>query len=142
MKTSVNVLGITTDIKINALCLGKAPSEAEDFNIEGIYAVTFDSDTTDLSKSKLASLALDVFHSHVAVSNLDDFEFTVLDGNNEPIGEDENHIAYSEKKSGTVEKVDNVPLLVYGDDENLAPGELEFKYNPNGDGEHPKFTRS
>ena len=49
---------------------------SEDRNVPGMYAVTLRDDTTPLT---WVDAALDGFHSHVPVSVLEDFEFTVHD---------------------------------------------------------------
>jgi len=68
----------------------------EDEGVAGRYKViVYDG----VPANHVAGVALDVFHSHVAVDCLDDFEFTVLDGKKELV-ESEDYVAYSGENSG------------------------------------------
>lgn len=80
------------------------PSEdldQEDCEVSGIYTVEVDRSISD--DAKAASVALDAFHSRIAVNNLDDFKFWVEE-NGKVIEEDPNHEDYSGKDlAGNVE---------------------------------------
>jgi hypothetical protein len=130
------------ELKINAFCLGRAPSDEEDDHVEGIYAVQFNADTTGLSVEKLAAMALDIFHSRIGIGTLDDFTITVLDGNDDPVEVDDSHEENSASSSGIVEKITDTPYQIWGSDENLTADDLDCKYNQDGNGEHPVHTRS
>jgi len=65
--------------------------DEEDIEVAGDHEVEVPG---DLSDDKAASAALDIFHSSVAVSCLDDFEFYVYDGD-EMLAEDPEHESYS-----------------------------------------------
>lgn len=128
-------------MKINVFRTAISLDDEEDVGIDGIYQVIFDEDYTGVPESKLASMALDLFHTQIAIACLDDFEITVLNDQDEPIAEDESHESYSFKGNGFIEKVADISLDLYGDDAALSVEQLDCKYNPDGDGEHPKFTR-
>lgn len=70
----------------------------EDQDISGVYAIEV---PADLSDHKAASVALDVFHSAVAVEELDNFSFSVKSEQGDVLSEDNNHIAYSASDLGT-----------------------------------------
>lgn len=64
-------------LTIVANLLASKPSSSEDEAVAGEYSVEVNSDLPD---DKAASVALDIFHSNIAVDVLDDFEFVVKDG--------------------------------------------------------------
>lgn len=57
-------------------------SDSEDDEVPGIYAVSVSS---GVPVACLASAALDIFHGHVAVDVLDDFNFTVYSADGAPV---------------------------------------------------------
>lgn len=116
-------------------------TDAEDEGVEGLYRVHFNADVSALTKEKQASIALDIFHTDIGISTLDDFAITVVEENGKAVAQDEDHEDYSESDSGAVEKVADEPMYIEGEDEGLSAEELDHKYNPDGGGEHPKFTR-
>jgi len=75
------------------------PDAEEDIGIEGIYEVYVDSEVTE---NKAASIALDVFHSSIAVEFLDDFDFYVTDEKGKYISEDDTHCSYSGIDQGRI----------------------------------------
>ena len=124
-------------LKISVRCI--APCH-NDESVEGVYHVHFNDDRSLLSKAKQASIALDIFHSQISV--LDDFEITVVDEEGNAVGQDKAHVHYSASDAGSVDKVSDVPMYVEGEDAGLSAEDLDYKYNRNGEGEHPKFSRS
>jgi hypothetical protein len=49
----------------------------EDREIEGVYAIVINE---DIKLPEAVSAALDIFHAHITVGTIDDFEFFVTDG--------------------------------------------------------------
>lgn len=116
-------------------------TDEEDAEVPGLYKVLFNQDVSSLTREKQASMALDIFHSTIAIGTLDDFDIMVVDNNGQAVGQDDSHEDYSSSKAGDVEKVSDVPLYVEGEDQGLTAEQLDSKYNPDGGGEHPKHTR-
>ena len=113
----------------------------DDTHVQGIYQVSFDKAYSDVPESKLASMALDLFHNAIGIKCLDDFEISVIDDDDEPITQDLTHETYSFTAKGTVDKIADFGIDLYGSDAELSVEQLDEKYNPDGDGEHYQFTR-
>lgn len=64
----------------------------DDSEIPGLYQVEVSGETP---ASALANAALDGFHSRIGVAELEDFEFTVLDGAKNALEEDADIESYS-----------------------------------------------
>lgn len=96
MKINVDAISLITD--------------HDDLDIEGTYEVKFDVDTVGLSDNKIASMMLDLFHSVVAISTLEEFEVSVVTDDGLPIDEDPNHAEYSFKGSGLVTRISTILL--------------------------------
>lgn len=129
-------------MKINVFRTAITLDHADDEGVEGIYEVTFDEDYPDVSDAKMASMALDLFATKIGIECLDDFTITALNDNDEPVDEDETHESYSFDGKGDVEKTSDVAIDLYDDDADLTTEQLDCKYNPDGDGQHPTVTRS
>lgn len=84
-------------------------TDEEDREVPGTYAVEVPEQADD---TLACSIALDVFHSTVAVGVLDEFEFTVIDpATGKELVEDDNDLAYAHAKQGVfVGKVAHVFL--------------------------------
>lgn len=78
--------------------VGNNFSRQEDVEVPGMYAIQV---PPGIPSEEQASIALDVFHGHVAVGCLDDFEFEVVDpATNAVLEEDGKHEAYSGESLG------------------------------------------
>lgn len=133
---------ILNAMKINVRCRFLHTSQQEDAEVEGQYRVTFKLDQSGVSEEKRAAMALDIFHAHIGIHTLDDYDIDVLDQNDQPIGQDESHVDNSASDYGYVAKIDDAPLWLVGSDDGMTADELDERYNPNGDGEHPRHTRN
>jgi hypothetical protein len=65
----------------------KAPSNADDEEVEGVYLVTV---SASVPLSWHPTLVLDAFHEKIGIDTLDDFEIYITDDQRNPIFEDEN----------------------------------------------------
>ena len=80
------------DVAVAAINLS-SDLDQDDLHVPGIYSVLVQK---GLPEPKMASVALDVFHSCCAISVLDDFAFFVLDPRTgKVLVEDDDHEAYS-----------------------------------------------
>lgn len=115
----------------------------EDAEVQGAYRIDFTVETSSLSKEKIAAKALDIFHSQVAITMLDDFLIAVYDRKRQ-IEADPDHESYSASYAGSASKVSEIPIYEFGEDTGLEEDELRQRYNPGGstDAEHPYFKRS
>lgn len=129
-------------MKINVFRIAITLDDSDDEGVEGIYSVQFADNHQEVSKAKLASMALDVFASTIPIASLDDFTISVIDDNDEPIEEDESHDSYSFKGRADIEKIEDVALDLFDEDATLSADQLDAKYNQDGDGEHPTVTRA
>lgn len=127
---------------VNVRCVNPSPDTDEDAGVEGVYEVQFQSSTTELSLPKLASAALDIFHSQFGIGVLEDFDISVVNEQHELVEEDSSHESYSFKDIGVVSKINDQPYIDFSDDVGLSAEELDQKYNPDGDGEHPHYSRA
>jgi hypothetical protein len=116
-------------------------SDREDASVPGVYLVEFASHVCDLPLPKLASTALDVFHSDVPIGVLDDFEFTVVHGVDTIVAQDPDHEDYSGSDDGAVRKISDAPMYFAALDAGNSGDDLDARFNPDGDGEHPIHTR-
>lgn len=82
----------------------------DDHDAAGAYAVQFNVDVSGLSDAKRASMALDIFHAHQGIDNLDDFDIAVVDADGNVIEQDLDHEDYSASDDGDVEKDSDVPM--------------------------------
>lgn len=112
----------------------------DDTHVQGIYQVSFDKAYPDVPESKLASMALDLFSTEIGINCLDDFEITVINNDDEPIAESDDHESYSYTGKGSVDKIADFGIDLYGSDAKLSVEQLDEKYNPDGEGEHYQFT--
>lgn len=119
-----------------------ALSDEEDAEVDGVYQVHFFDCVSALPLEKRAAIALDIFHSSIAIGTLDDFDIAVVDHLNRAVAQDEAHESYSASDDGSVEKIADYPVFVHGEDRGLSADELDARYNPDGDGEHPRYTRA
>lgn len=71
--------------------------EEEDKNVPGVYVVEVNAGHPP---DKSASIALDIFHSRVAIGMLDDFEISVVGKDGQVIPQDEAHEDYSGENEG------------------------------------------
>ena len=99
------------NLKINARCEHEDDLSEDDQCVPGQYHVNFGIDARGIPEAKLASMALDIFHAHIPVHNLDSFSFTVHDENDRLIEEDPSHESYSHR-SGYVEKFSDESLPI------------------------------
>lgn len=113
----------TKPLRINVRQVSKELDDPEDQSVTGIYAVTFRVDDRQLSDAKRASIALDIFHAHQGIGCLDDFEIEVIDGGNNVIDQDPDHMDYSGSDDGDVEKISAEPV---------AGNELKLPTNDEG----------
>jgi hypothetical protein len=116
-------------------------TDHEDASVAGLYQVEFDQKARGLPLSKLAGIALDVLHTNIPIGVLDDFEIDVIDDETKLIAPAPEHEEYSGSQLGTIEKISEKPAYIPEKDVSCTPGWLEDRYNPDGDGEHPTFTR-
>lgn len=103
----------TLSLLINAVAVvDPGQMDYDDQDVSGLYRVDLDLETViGLSMGKCASMALDVFHSSVPVSVLDDFCFVVLtEDTRTPIQQDQDHEDYSASQCGDIEKISDAPL--------------------------------
>lgn len=114
-------------------------SGTDDESVAGLYAIAFNKNVKG-AKAKRASIALDIFHSHVGIECLDNFEICVLDHKKRLVEEDDEHESYSGSDRGCAEWVAE-PEYVEELDYGLNAEQLDCKYNPDGGGEHPRNTR-
>ncbi len=83
----------------------KTDGAIDDDNVHGVYAVEVNE---DLNSKNAASVALDIFHSNIAVDTLDDFEFTVK-YRGRTLSENPDHKTYSgEALGGDVWKTSDI----------------------------------
>lgn len=101
-----------TILKINVQLIADKPTDSEDGDVEGLYEVELHSSADGLPKEKLASIALDVFHSNIGIGTLDDFVISALDSDLTVLGEDESHEPYSGSKLGTLYKVEDEAMAI------------------------------
>ena len=73
------------------------PTEEEDQGVAGVYAVDVPDDMPD---DRAAGVALDVFHSNVAIDCLDDFEVYATNAQGEGIYEPDDYEGYSGSNDG------------------------------------------
>lgn len=118
-------------------------SSEEDAEVQGAYRIDFTVETSSLSKQKIAAMALDIFHSQVAITVLDDFLIAVYDRKRQ-IEADPDHESYSASNAGNASKVSEIPLYEFGEDTGLEADELRQRYNPdsNASAGHPHFQRA
>lgn len=129
-----------SDMNINVFRSAIHINYDDDIDVQGIYQVSFDKAYPDLCESKLASMALDLFHTENGIKCLDDFEITVINNDDEPIPASEDHESYSYTGKGSIGKIADFGIDLYGSDAKLSVDQLDEKYNPDGDGEHYQFT--
>lgn len=129
-------------IRISVRCIPGEPTDPDDSDIEGVYQILFYKPLIDLSIEKRASMALDVFHGSYSVCNIEEFEIVVVDNQDDTVGTDETHQEMSGEKSGDIVKTTDVPFLFSHLDRGLDADQLDAKYNPDGEGEHPKYSRA
>lgn len=115
--------------------------ERDDPEVEGVYRVSLRSEVASATIEKRASIALDVFHRHVAIPVPEHFKVTVVATDGTAVDRDASHDEGSASDAGHVEKICAAPLYVEGEDYALGAQALDAKYNPDGGGEHPKYTR-
>ncbi|MFP3637625.1 hypothetical protein [Paraburkholderia sp. SIMBA_054] len=96
-------------VRVNVRQIVDILSKSDDEGVAGLYAVIFNFDTTDVPASKLASIALDIFHARQGIDCLDDFRIDVIDSSGNPVEQDEAHDDYSRSASGHVEKLTDTP---------------------------------
>lgn len=86
--------------------------DSEDVDVAGVYRVDLDFDAAEhQTLAKRASMALDVFHSSVAIAVLDDFSITVINPQDRTeVDQDPEHDDYSESDSGVAYKMRDVPF--------------------------------
>lgn len=101
-----------TILKINVQLIADKPTDVEDSDVEGMYEVELHSSTDGMPKEKLASIALDVFHSNIGIGTLEDFVISALDSDLVVLDEDESHEPYSGSKLGAVYKVDEQAMAI------------------------------
>lgn len=111
-------------LKINVCCVSDS-LDSDDEGVEGVYQPIFDDDVTQIALPKLAQIALDIFHEEIGISNLDNFEITVIDENGSAIDWDDTHTPYSASQSGCVEKISDTPMDINGD--------IQINIEPNSD---------
>jgi hypothetical protein len=116
-------------------------TDREDAHAPGTYLVQFAESVKGLPQPKLASIALDVFHSNVSIGCLDDFEINVVDELDRTVQQDADHDDYSGSDDGTVEQINDSPRYLPHLDVESTVEDLQNRYNPDGDGEHPLFTQ-
>lgn len=73
-------------VTVHVKKVAKRLSSKSDAEVAGVYHIEI---KKGVPKKNWAGVALDVFHSNVAVKSLDDFEFTVKDGQEEIIEPDD-----------------------------------------------------
>lgn len=90
----------------------RADLDREDVNVAGVYRVDLDFDAAEhQTLAKRASMALDIFHSSVAIAVLDDFCITVINPQDRAeVAQDPEHEDYSESDSGVAYKMRDVPF--------------------------------
>ena len=130
-------------MKINVFRTAISLEDAADEGLAGIYQVTFDTDTSEVPQTTLASIALLQFHEKFGLSTLEDFEISVVTDDHQfiEIEEADVHSTHPHNIRCALEKIEDVALDLFDDDADLSAEELDDKYNPNGDGEHPRITR-
>jgi hypothetical protein len=79
-------------VTVIAKQVSKKLDSNEDRGVAGEYPVRLDDGVSD---EELAGVALDVFHDNIAVANLDDFEFSVVDAKGKEIAEPDGYESYS-----------------------------------------------
>jgi len=82
-------------VTVHTKLVARRPTE-DDAHVAGKYKVLVND---NVPKGHVAGVALDVFHSHVAVACLDDFEFTVKAGK-KVLVESDDYKAYSGEDKG------------------------------------------
>lgn len=103
---------MTTKLRVNVLQISAELDDQEDQGAAGIYEVALSEKASRMPERKCASIALDVFHSHVPIGGLDDFAITVLDEQGRVIAEDGDHEDYSGSHEGQVlGKISDTPLV-------------------------------
>lgn len=85
--------------------------DPEDEGVEGLYAVIFEFETDAIPKAKLASVALDAFHSQQPIGFLEDFEIHAVDDTGKFVDEDEDHENGSDAGLAYVEKAQNPNIM-------------------------------
>lgn len=92
----------------------QAPTQLnqEDTRVAGLYRVDLHLDAAEGQQlSTRASMALDIFHSSVAVAVLDDFVINVINPQDRRVVEpDPSHEEYSANDNGYVYKLRDIPL--------------------------------
>jgi len=83
-------------VTVHAVKVARRLSDPEDSGVAGVYHIEIHK---GVPKRIWAGVALDVFHTHVAVAMLDDFEFTVKDGQKVLI-EPDDYESYSGEDKG------------------------------------------
>jgi hypothetical protein len=84
-------------VTVHAELLSRRASDPDDAKVPGDYPVEIFDEVPD---NMLAGVALDIFHSCVAVGCLDDFEFNVTNEQGDKLEEPENHVDYSGADKG------------------------------------------
>lgn len=126
---------------INVRRIGFFPENEDDAGIEGVYEVDVTLDESAYSEAQLASAALDIFHTHIAIRVLEHFEILVINENHEIVEEDDSHDSYSLSDAGSVEKINDEIYTDFSSDIGLSSDDLDHKYNFDGDGQHPFYKR-
>lgn len=90
----------------------RADLDHEDVDVAGVYRVDLDFYAAEhQTLAKRVSMALDVFHSSVAITMLDDFRITVINPQDRAVvDQDPEHDDYSESNSGVAYKMRDVPF--------------------------------
>lgn len=83
-------------VTVHAKQVAKRLTKEEDEGIAGRYQIRVDD---DVKLGHVAGVALDVFHTHVAVAMLDDFDFSVRHGR-KVLVEDDDYESYSGEHKG------------------------------------------
>lgn len=98
---------ICNSLKVNVrqLVADEDLDDVEDECVKGIYKVEFAFDSASFTLPVKVSIALDIFHSTVAIGYLDDFEVCVVDDEGRPMEEDPNYEPYSVIWKGDVLKI-------------------------------------
>lgn len=100
---------MSLQMQINARLISTL-SDREDAGTPGVYLVDFAPDVRTHPAPKLASIALDIFHSNVPIGAMDDFEITVIYGGATVAGRDPDHEDYSGSNDGSIEKISDHPM--------------------------------
>ena len=83
-------------VTVHAVQTAKHLDSEEDADVAGVYQIEINK---GVPKRIWAGVALDVFHTNVAVAMLDDFEFTVKDGR-KVLTEPDDYESYSGEGKG------------------------------------------